>query len=143
MLLRGVCHCGNIAFRLNWSPEPLEIPARACSCSFCKKHGGVWTSCSTGSLTVSIKNQSQVSRYSFGTRTADFHVCTVCGTVPFVTSAIEGRTYAVVNVNSMEGVDTSLLKHAPISFDGEDEAGRLKRRARGWIPTVQYASSDA
>src|SRR5438094_129248 len=45
MLIRGSCHCGNISFTLDWKPEPSEIPARACSCSFCTKHGGVWTSC--------------------------------------------------------------------------------------------------
>jgi hypothetical protein len=49
MLISGRCHCGNISFALDWRPEPSEIPARACICSFCAKHGGVWTSCSTGS----------------------------------------------------------------------------------------------
>jgi hypothetical protein len=51
MLISGRCHCGNISFALDWRPEPSEIPARACTCSFCAKHGGVWTSCPTGSLT--------------------------------------------------------------------------------------------
>src|SRR6516162_1844353 len=55
MLISGRCHCGNISFALDWRPEPSEIPARACTCSFCVKHGGVWTSCPTGSLTVSVK----------------------------------------------------------------------------------------
>jgi hypothetical protein len=44
MLISGRCHCGNISFALDWQPEPSEIPARACTCSFCAKHGGVWTS---------------------------------------------------------------------------------------------------
>jgi len=44
MIIRGGCHCGNIAFELGWEPDPDEIPARACDCSFCVKHGGVWTS---------------------------------------------------------------------------------------------------
>ena len=29
---------------LTWDPDPKEIPARACDCTFCQKHGGVWTS---------------------------------------------------------------------------------------------------
>ena len=53
MLIRGSCHCGNISFELNWLPDPTEIPARACNCSFCTKHGGVWTSLPTGSLRIS------------------------------------------------------------------------------------------
>jgi hypothetical protein len=142
MLLRGSCHCGNISFRLDWQPEPTEIPARACSCSFCTKHGGVWTSCASGDLVVEFKDSSQVSKYAFGTRTADFHVCAVCGAVPVVTSNIEGRTYAVVNVNTLEGIEPSLLRRAPVAFDDEDEASRLRRRARGWISRVRFAGSD-
>src|SRR5262249_9564686 len=41
MLISGRCHCGNISFALDWRPETSEIPARACTCSFCVKHGGV------------------------------------------------------------------------------------------------------
>jgi hypothetical protein len=56
MPISGRCHCGNITFALQWKPEPLEIPARACGCSFSIKHGGVWTSCSTASLKVIVQN---------------------------------------------------------------------------------------
>ena len=93
MLIRGSCHCGNIAFTLDWAPEPTEIPARACTCSFCTKRGGVWTSCPTGALTVQVREPAQVSRYSFGTRTAEFHVCAQCGVVPVVTSNIQDHLY--------------------------------------------------
>jgi hypothetical protein len=68
MLISGRCHCGNISFTLDWRPEPSEIPARACTCSFCAKHGGVWTSCPTGSLTVSVKGPVCVSKYAFSTQ---------------------------------------------------------------------------
>src|ERR1700746_2479153 len=99
MLISGRCHCGNISFALDWRPEPLEIPARACTCSFCTKHGGVWTACPSGALKVNIAEPSSVSRYAFGTKTATFHICAKCGVVPVVTSAIEGRLYAVVSVH--------------------------------------------
>lgn len=138
MLLQGACHCGNVRFRLDWQPEPREVPARACGCTFCQKHGGVWTSCPTGSLTVEVADPAHVNRYAFGTRTAEFHVCTACGAVPVVTSDIDGRTYAVVNVNTIEGLDPALVKRAEASFDGEVEAARLARRARGWIPNVRF-----
>jgi len=136
MLILGSCHCGNITFKLDWEPEPPEIPARACTCTFCIKHGGVWTSCPTGSLAVSIRTPSAVSRYSFGTQTAEFHVCSACGVVPFVTSMIGGKLYAVVNVNAFENVAPSLLRRASATFDAENEETRLARRARNWIPSV-------
>jgi hypothetical protein len=138
MLIHGKCHCGNISFTLDWTPDPVEIPARACDCSFCVKHGGVWTSAPRGALKVVVKDSSLVSRYAFGTRTAEFHVCTRCGIVPVVTSRIDGHLYAVVSVNAFEGVNPSLLKHAPASFDGEGTDSRLERRKRNWIRNVEY-----
>jgi len=139
MLISGKCHCGNISFKLDWKPEPSEIQARACTCTFCQKHGGVWTSCPTGSLKVTIKDPARVSKYVFGTRTADFHICSGCGVVPVVTSRLDGLLYALVSVNAFENVPASLLKKASPSFDAEDEAARLARRKRGWIPNVEFA----
>ena len=141
MLIRGRCHCGNVAFALTWEPSPTQIPARACTCSFCSRHGGVWTSHRDGALKVTLDDPSLVSRYSFGTRTADFHVCSRCGVVPVVTSRIEDRLYAVVNVNAFEGVDPALLSRAAASFDGETEETRLARRKRTWIARVEFVES--
>jgi hypothetical protein len=138
MLIHGACHCGNISFRLDWQPEPKEIPARACTCTFCTKHGGVWTSCPGGSLKVSIKDPKQVSVYAFGTKTADFHVCSNCGIVPVVSSRIDGRLHAVVSVNSFDDVAPSLLRRASASFDGEGTGDRLARRQRNWIGRVEF-----
>jgi hypothetical protein len=138
MLIRGGCHCGNISFSLAWDPDPTEIPARACDCSFCMKHGGVWTSNPSGSLKIAIKEPSLVSKYAHGTETAEFHVCSRCGVVPFVTSRIDGKLYAVVSVNAFEGVEPSLLRRAAASFEGETQASRLARRKRNWIGRVEY-----
>ena len=143
MLISGACHCGNVSFNLDWQPEPKEISARVCSCSFCVKHGGVWTSCPAGSLTVLVKDPNRVSRYFFGTRTAEFYVCSRCGIVPVVTSAIEGHVYAVVSVNAFENVDPSLLQRASVSFDGEGQGDRLARRQRNWIGHVEFREADA
>jgi hypothetical protein len=138
MLIPGKCHCGNIAFSLAWQPDPLEIPARACTCSFCVKHGGLWTSNPRGRLEVRVSDPLQVTQYAFGTRTAEFHVCARCGVVPVVTSRIDERLYAVVSVNAFEGIDASLLRRAPASFDGEATDSRLERRRRSWIADVRF-----
>lgn len=143
MQISGRCHCGNMGFVYTLEPDPAEIAARACTCSFCVKHGGVWTSSPTGSLRVRIREPQRVSRYAFGTRTALFHVCSTCGVVPVVTSTIEGHDYAVVNVNAFEDVPSSMLRRTPASFDGEGEGERLARRARNWIADVTFVDSDA
>lgn len=141
MLIHGKCHCGNIALSLVWSPEPSAIAARACTCAFCRKHGGVWTACPSGSLSVAVTDATLVSRYAFETKTAEFHVCARCGVVPLATSTIEGRVYAVVNVNSLEGVDPAMLVRSPVTFDGESVSDRLARRTRYWMGEVRFTGA--
>lgn len=143
MLLTGRCHCGNIAFELDWEGDPPEIPARACNCSFCVKHGGVWTSSPKASLNVTVEAPDRVSNYQFGTRTAVFHVCARCGTVPLVTCEVADRLYAVVSVNALENVDPAWLRRSASSFEGEDVGSRLARRERNWIPRVRIAARAA
>lgn len=106
MLIHGKCHCGNIAFALDWPGVTSEVPARACGCAFCVKHGGVWASNPNAKLSITHQNKDAVSRYTFGTGTATFHVCSRCGAVPIVTSEIASRLYAVVNVNTFEDFDS-------------------------------------
>jgi hypothetical protein len=143
MLINGKCHCGNIAFELEWEGEPAELPARACGCSFCLKHGGVWTSNANSRLAVIIRDTSLVSKYAFGSRTATFHVCSRCGAVPLVTSEIENHLYAVVNVNVFENLDQSRLHRIAANFEGEDVESRLARRRRNWIADVRIADGGA
>jgi len=143
MLIHGKCHCRNIAFVLDWPGVPSEIITRECGCSFCVKHGGVWTSNPDAKLSVTLQQIEVVSRYSFGTKTAAFYVCARCGAVPFVTSEIEGQVYAVVNVNTFEDFDSSLLRRQSANFDGEEQRSRLARRQRNWIADVHISEGAA
>ena len=143
MRISGKCHCGNIAFELEWDESPPKIPARACGCSFCVKHGGVWTSNPKSRLAVVIREPSLVSKYVFGSRTATFHVCARCGTVPLVTSEIANRLYAVVNVNALENIEESWLDRAAANFEGEDVESRLARRKRNWIADARIVEGNA
>ena len=136
--IHGKCHCGNVRFELTM-PDAPTIPARACSCSFCVKHGGVWTSHPAAILDIVVHDRALVSEYAFGTRTATFNICARCGVVPFVTSEIDSRRYAVVNVNAFEETADLPLARVPASFEGEDVEARLARRARNWIADVRIA----
>ena len=136
--IHGSCHCGNVTFDLDWKREGDTIAARACGCTFCVKHGGIWTSHPASSLRVRVRKPGDLTRYSFGTGTADFHVCRTCGAVPVVTSRIEGRLHAVVNVNTFDDVDRARVTVAPASFDGEETAARLERRQQNWIGDVSF-----
>jgi len=141
MVIHGRCHCGNLAFELTWEPAPQQIQARACTCTFCVKHGGVWTSNPHARLRISVDDRASMNVYSFGTRTAEFCICSRCGVVPLVTSNIDGAIYAVVNVNTFANVATSLVQRMPMTFDDEAVESRLARRKRNWIADVQFLSA--
>lgn len=135
--IHGKCHCGNISYRLDWPEAAKTIAVRACGCTFCTKHGGVYTSHPDAALSARTADESLVNRYAFGTETGEFYICTRCGAVPFVTSTIDGTQYAVVNVNTFENVDRSELDASASDFDGESVADRLGRRKRNWIGRVR------
>lgn len=85
---------------------------------------------------ASVGDQSAVTKYRFGTKTADFYVCAACGVVPFVVSEINEKTFAVVNFNSLRNADRLSFSRSKTNFDGEDTGARLDRRERYWIPNV-------
>ena len=136
-IIAGSCHCDNIQFDLEWPDNAPQIGVRECGCSFCQKHGGAWTSHRDAKLDVRIAADALVSRYRFGTATADFYVCAKCGVAPFVVSSIDEHLYAVVNVNTFAANPAVSFSHSSTDFDGEDVGNRLERRRRSWIPTVR------
>ena len=136
--LHAACHCGTIRVTLDW-PDAGAIPARACGCGLCTRHGAAWTSHPGARFRLHLADPAKVQLYRFGTRTADFHVCTICGVIPIVTCTIEGTRYAVFNVNTLDGVDRSRIVAAPRSFEGETESDRLARRRRNWTPEASDA----
>jgi len=140
--IAGGCHCGTITFVL-YSPAGSEsLPVRACTCSFCRGHGAVYTSHREGALDVVVRDRSGLARYTFATATAEFFVCRHCGVMPLVTSTIEGRQYAVVNVNACDGVEREALIASATCFDGESVEQRLQRRKRTWIPNVTVTFAE-
>ena len=134
--VEGGCHCGNIRFRLWWPDEKGAIPARACGCSFCRPRRARYTSHSAARLEAKVVDESRLSRYRFGTATAEFFVCRRCGGMAFAISEIEGRLHAVVNVLTFDDAETMEFDVSSTDFDGEDIDQRLSRRSRNWIPDV-------
>ena len=129
--LHGHCHCGDLRFFLDWPGAQATLPGRACSCTFCTRHGAVWVAHPDARVAIEVAPHGAASRYRFGTRTAEFLVCMRCGSVVACTSRIEGRDYAVVNANMLDAPAIGLAVE-PVDFEGEPDAARLARRARRW-----------
>jgi hypothetical protein len=134
--ITGSCHCGGISYRLLWPADANTVPARACSCSYCTRYAARWTSHPEAVLKVTLKTQETANRYRFGTATADFIFCKDCGVLCLGISRIEGRDYAVVNINTLTNPQEIVFDHSQSDFSAEDTGERLDRRAKRWIGTV-------
>ncbi len=136
----GKCHCGNIHYTLETIKNVSDFILRQCDCSFCQKHGGRYTSDPDGSLTITVKDDSLISAYQFGHKTADFIICRTCGVMPFVTCNLGDNKYAVLNVNTLDEVEAlSATTVQTMSFGGEEKSSRLERRQKNWIGSVRYS----
>lgn len=135
---RGGCHCGNISYTLAWPLEHLLL--LGCDCSFCTKQGVIYTGHRRATLSVTVQDPAAVGRYAFDSHTAQCHFCSRCGIYTFAVSTIDGRDYAVINANTLDGF-TAPASVERLSFSGETTPERLARRARTWIAQVSMANA--
>jgi hypothetical protein len=136
MLHAGGCHCGNISVQLRLSRMPEQMPLRSCSCSFCRSHGTRTISDRDGVAEVTAGDWSQVERYRFGSRTADYLVCRRCGVYVGAVCDTRAGLRAVVNVNCLDDRDAFTQAPAAPDYDGEATTARLDRRTINWMPAV-------
>jgi hypothetical protein len=137
----GGCHCGNITVSLRLSVPPEQASLRACACGFCRAHGTRTVSDRDGAFEMLADDWSQVQRYRFGSRTADYLICRRCGVYVAAVCTTRSGLRAVVNVNCL--ADRAAFTCAPAAPDyaGESIAARLDRRAANWMPAVVHGAS--
>jgi hypothetical protein len=135
--LRGSCHCGNVEFTLFTQRSSDELVPRRCSCTMCRRHGASYISDPDARLVLRYRDPSLLSIYRFGHGTAQWIICSRCGVCTAVLCEIDGRLRAVVRVQSM--VNHTFAPEKPTDFEDETVAGRLQRRARTWIGTVEVS----
>ena len=134
----GGCHCGKLRYTYSF-PDVDSLPARACSCSFCLKHGGVYTSHPAAELVVDATEPDNTGLYRFGHETAEFVLCRTCGVLVYAQCKIDGTLRAVLNINTFDDDDGPVFDRSVTNFDDETVAQRLERRERNWIGTVTVA----
>lgn len=138
-ILNGSCHCKNIELGFRTSKNVADFSPRTCSCTFCKRHGGLYISDPSGALDIQIKNNEDVNYYQFGHKTADFLICKICGVFVCATCDIENMKYAVINIKTM--LDYAFPEAgASNDYDTENTGSRLERRAKNWTPNVTIKS---
>ena len=144
MRIEGKCHCGNIRYVLDWPGEGTDISIRACGCTFCTKHGGNWTSHRGAELAAEIHDAALLSKYRFGTQTADFYVCARCGAVLrlgdelIVRAALELRNRLQAPELDLH-LGLALLRHARQSARRPFRPARSRPRAPGSVVSAAGA----
>ena len=134
MIHRGGCHCGALRYALETAMSLEQLPLRACQCSFCRHHGALSTSDSQGALRFELRDASRLIRYRFGLKTAYFLICGTCGVYVGATLEDGGKSWAIINANTLDEVAQLAQDAAPMDYDGEDAAGRMARRKARWTP---------
>jgi hypothetical protein len=131
---RGQCHCGAVGFEYRTAVPIGQWPVRACQCSFCLKHGGVYTSDPTGSVRFMQADATLLSRYRFGQKTADFLFCSRCGGYLGAVTEDGGQALMVINLHAFDPPMEGLAPAQPMSYEGETTVDRNTRRAARWTP---------
>ena len=128
----GRCHCGVVNVTFRTARDPRQWALRRCTCAFCVRFGGIYTSDPAGEIVV--RSKATLRRYQFGQRTADFLFCPTCGVYFGAMADINGQERAVLNVRVLDGVTLDLAAAQPMDFDEESVELRTARRQRHWTP---------
>jgi hypothetical protein len=137
MIYRGACHCGAVSAEYE-TRAPVRL--RQDGCSFCTSRGVKSASDPDG--TLRIKSAARLTRYRFGHKTADFLICSACGT--YVAAMTEGASGPVAVINVV-GLNISELRELPAAYsnlDGEDMETRQARRRARWTPLILAEGQD-
>ncbi len=112
MAIRGSCHCGAIAYRLD--DEPTE--AMECNCSICRRKGYQLAFSTPDRFTLETSRDA-ITVYTFKSHVIRHQFCKVCGCAPFGEgTGPDGKTMVAINLRCADGVDLSRLKIT--HFDG-------------------------
>jgi len=132
----GRCHCGNLELAFASTLPAEELPVRICLCSFCRSHGARTTSDPHGRLQIVVHDPDQLIRYRFELETADFLICGRCGIYVAAVLTVGDSSCATVNINSLDSPEGFTKEALRVSYDGEGEAGRIRRRKENWAPII-------
>jgi hypothetical protein len=112
MPIRGSCHCGKIAYRLD--AEPTE--AIECNCSICRRKGAILAAVAPERFQLATPRED-LAVYTFGRHVIRHQFCKRCGCAPFSEGVSpDGEALVAVNLRCAEDLDLSTIKITP--FDG-------------------------
>lgn len=112
MAIRGSCHCGKVAYRLDDDPDS----AMQCNCSICRRKGYLLAFATPESFTLE-GSRDDITVYTFGAHAIRHQFCATCGCAPFGEgTGPDGKPMVAINLRCAEDVDLAEIAVTP--FDG-------------------------
>ncbi len=137
----GSCHCGNLEVDYSATVPPEVAAARACQCSFCRKHDARALSDPSGAIEITVHNEALLERYRFGLAATDFLICRKCGVYVSAYMPDGEVAYANVMVNVLDDRE-QFRQPIPVDLGGETETGKRQRRRDKWTPATLRVGID-
>lgn len=112
MKSKGSCHCGQIAFEVDGTPDK----AMSCNCSICQRKGSLLWFVPRDRLRL-LTPEANASTYTFNKHAVKHRFCPTCGIHPYGEATDpKGNRMAAINIRCLEGID---LDSVPVTkFDG-------------------------
>lgn len=133
---RGSCHCGAISVALSLSRPASDMRVRACQCGFCRPRGTRTIADAAGTVLISARSPDPIIRYRFGLKTADYLLCSTCGTYVGAVQEEPDGLISVINVGGLDVPEFRGVTADPVIYDGEQLPERLARRRTYWMPAT-------
>ena len=138
----GGCHCGNIAFEMEFTDKPASYNPRVCDCDFCRENAASYLSDPGGKLIINIANENNLSKYHQGSEIPDFLVCKICGVLVGVCYEEQECLYSAINSKAIEnaadfGPETAV---SPKTLNDQDKIQRWKN---SWFSSVRIKNVSA
>ena len=108
----GGCHCGAVRFEVL---APDEVETKECNCSTCRMTGFLHLIVESERFRL-VAGQDKITTYSFNTKTAKHHFCSVCGIKSFYVPRSRPDGFSV-NVRCLD--DGQVRVARTVLFDGQ------------------------
>lgn len=106
----GSCHCGAVRFEVTLAEGGLGW-ARRCDCSYCRRRGAVALSATLDGLRI-LAGADRLTRYQFGTNTAEHYFCSICGIYTHHRRRSDPGQFGI-NAGCLEGLNPRDLDPVP------------------------------
>ena len=111
MGVRGSCHCGKVAYRLEEEPQQ----AVECNCSICRRKGYLLAFATPDKFVLETPRDA-ITAYMFGKHAIRHQFCATCGCAPFSEGDGPQGPMVAINLRCVEDIDLSQVTIIP--FDG-------------------------